>query len=158
MTVTRLEMEFKKINMIFNIEVDFKFLKQQVDIVQNLYSKTTIDIDGHKIQTTAGVRQGGPESPLLFNLYIDFVMRIFMTHAADQGWDFFKFKYRIPTTREERSTKRDPTTGTAQLDWSGYADDIVLYLLSLASLQTSLPLIDSVFKRFKLQSSQLEEN
>ena len=48
------------------------------DIVQNLYSKTTIDIDGHKIQTTAGIRQGGPESPLLFNLYIDFVMRIFM--------------------------------------------------------------------------------
>ena len=56
-----------------------------IDIVQNLYSKTTIDIDGHKIQTTAGVRQGGPESPLLFNLYIDFVMRIFLTHAADQG-------------------------------------------------------------------------
>ena len=77
-------------------------------------------------------------------------MRIFMTHAADQGWDFFKFKYRIPTTREECSTKRGPTTGTAQLDWSGYADDIVLYILSLASLQTSLPLIDSIFKRFKL--------
>ena len=40
-----------------------------IDIVQNLYSKTTIDIERRETQTTSGVRQGGPESPPLFNLY-----------------------------------------------------------------------------------------
>ena len=29
-------------------------------------------------ETTSGVRQGGPESPNLFNLYIDFVIRVFL--------------------------------------------------------------------------------
>jgi len=52
-------------------------------------------------------------------------MRIFILHATNAGLDFFKFKY----TREERAVKRGPVVGTAQLDWSGYADDIVLYLL-----------------------------
>jgi len=73
------------------------------------------------VPTTFGVRQGGPESPPLFNLYIDFAMRIFILHATNAGLDFFKFKY----TREERAVKRGPVVGTAQLDWSGYADDIV---------------------------------
>jgi len=77
-------------------------------------------------------------------------MRIFILYTTNAGPDFFKFKYRIPTTREERAVKRGPVVGTAQLDWSGYADDIVLYLLSLDSLQTSLALINAVFKRFKL--------
>ena len=123
-----------------------------IDILQNLYSKTTIDVEGKNVPTTAGVRQGGPESPPLFNLYIDFVMRIFMRHATNQRLDFFQFKYRIPNTREERATiKRGPTVGTSQLDWAGYADDIVLYLLSLTSLESSLSLIDSIFKRFKLK-------
>ena len=64
-------------------------------------------------------------------------MRI-LVRAVNEGLD--KFKYRIPTTRDERLIKLGPTIGTTQLDWSGYADDIVLYLLSLASLKVSLPL------------------
>ena len=107
---------------------------------------------GKNVQTTAGVRQGGPESPPLFDLYIDFVMRIFMTHANDASLAFFKFKFRIPTVRSDRSRMRSNcTTGNSQLDWAGYADDIVMYLTSLASLQSSLSLIDSIFKRFRLK-------
>jgi len=121
-----------------------------IDILQNLYSKTSIDIEGSNVPTTAGVRQGGPESPPLFNLYIDFVMRTFMTQANEYGFDFFKFKYRIPSTRTGRREKRGNDFGISTLDWAGYADDIVLYLMSLTSLQASLPLIDSIFKRFKL--------
>jgi len=86
---------------------------------------------GKNVPTTAGVRQGGPESPPLFDLYIDFVMRVFMTHANDASLQFFKFKYRIPSTRSERArAKRTPSTGTSQLDWAGYADDIVSSHLS----------------------------
>ena len=121
-----------------------------IDILKNLYSKTSIDIEGINVPTTAGVRQGGPESPPLFNLYIDFVMRTFLVAARQNKLDFFKFKYRIPSNRTGRTRKRGSESGVATLDWAGYADDIVLYLLSLTSLQLSLPLIDSVFKRFKL--------
>ena len=123
-----------------------------IDILQNLYSKTTINIESKTVPTTAGVRQGGPESPPLFDLYIDYVMRIFMKHADDASLEFFKFKYRIPSTRTDRvRAERVPTSGISQLDWAGYADDIVLYLLTLASLQSSLCLIDSIFKRFRLK-------
>jgi len=40
----------------------------------------------------------------------------------------------------------------AQLDGTGYADDdiIVLYFMTLASLQNSLPLINQIFGRYKL--------
>ena len=81
-----------------------------IDILQNLYGKTTINIEGKTVPTT--VQQGGPESPPLFDLYIDFVMRIFMTFANNASLHFFKFKYRIPSTRTERkplNSKRIPT-------------------------------------------------
>jgi len=54
-----------------------------------------------------------------------------MVHATNERLNFFKFKYGISTTCDERSIKRGPSTTITQLDWSGYADDIVLYLLSL---------------------------
>ncbi len=73
-----------------------------------------------------------------------------MTRATDESLQFFSFKYRIPSTRTERS-QHHRTSGTCQLDWAGYADDIVLYLISLASLQSSLTLINSVFNQFRLK-------
>ena len=121
-----------------------------IDILQNLYSKTTIEVEGINVETTSGVRQGGPESPPLFNLYVDWVMRIFMKHAMEEGLEFFKYKYRIPSTRAERAELRNAASSQAQLDWTGYADDTILYLMTLASLQNSLPLIDQIFKRYKL--------
>ena len=72
-----------------------------------------------------------PKSPPLFDLYIEFVMRIFMTYANNESLKVFKFKYQIPTAREEGATiKRGPTIGTSELEWTGYADDIVIYLVS----------------------------
>jgi len=65
-----------------------------------------------------------------------------MVHATNERLNFFKFKYGISTTCDERSIKRGPSTTITQLDWSGYVDDIVLYLLSLASLQALLPSIE----------------
>lgn len=56
----------------------------------------------------------------------------------------------IPSACAERVEIWCSITGILQLDWAGYADDIVLYLLSLTSLQASLPLINSIFKQFKL--------
>ena len=44
------------------------------DLLEALYSSTTTALNNvDKFNTELGVRQGGPESPLLFNLSIDFV-------------------------------------------------------------------------------------
>ena len=51
-------------------------------ILEQLYKQTTLTFqESNTFATTSGVRQGGPESPFLFNLYIDYVMRVFMTEA-----------------------------------------------------------------------------
>lgn len=52
-----------------------------IEILENLYKHTTNVLTqdpGHPYVTKSGVRQGGPESPPLFNLYIDWVMRQFI--------------------------------------------------------------------------------
>ena len=40
--------------------------------------------------------------------------------------------------------------GTSEISWSGYADDLVLYLLSLEGLQKSIQLLDEIFTCFGL--------
>jgi len=47
-------------------------------------------------ELTSGVRQGGPESPLLYNLYMDFVMRVYLQKCKQEGVNFIKLKYKIP--------------------------------------------------------------
>ena len=52
-----------------------------VDIMESLYNFTTTslaDTPDDKFDTTSGVRQGGPESPILYNLYMEYVMRVFV--------------------------------------------------------------------------------
>ena len=76
-------------------------------ILEKLYSNTTLTYEeaNEMFTTTSGVRQGGPESPPLFNLYIDFVMRVFMDKCKkDKEIRFFNFQYRFncrTVTRED---------------------------------------------------------
>ena len=48
-----------------------------IKLLETLYSYTTTSLaetPDDLFELTLGVRQGGPESPPLFNLYIDYVM------------------------------------------------------------------------------------
>ena len=66
-----------------------------VRIIEELYNKTsscmkdedesfqTSSGDDESFQTSSGVRQGGSESLCLFNLYLDYIMRIY-EHEARQ--------------------------------------------------------------------------
>ncbi|XP_066915553.1 uncharacterized protein [Clytia hemisphaerica] len=73
-----------------------------IDILQNLYCKTTITIESKSVPTTSGVRQDGLELPPLFDLYMDFFMCILINHANDASLKFFKFKYRIASACTDR--------------------------------------------------------
>ena len=137
-------------------------------ILEKLYSNTTLTYDeaNEIFLTTAGVRQGGPESPPLFNLYIDFVMRVFMEKCnKDKEIRFFTFQYRLncrAVTREERLASRNnnnqKTEGECVLPWCGYADDLILFLLDQVGLQKATCALDEVFQRFglKINASKTE--
>ena len=108
-------------------------------------------------KTTSGVRQGGPESPFFFNLYIDFVMRVFIEKCqSDTSINFFAHNNRVipnSVTRAERIKMRTNDTklwGSSLLSWCGYADDLVLFLLSRLGLQNASNLLNTVFSKFGL--------
>ena len=50
-------------------------------ILESIYEYTTTalaEVEDDVFELTSSVRQGGPESPMLFNLFMDYVMRVFL--------------------------------------------------------------------------------
>ena len=124
-----------------------------IDILQSLYNDTKCTLENLSFLTTSGVRQGGPESPPLFNLYVDFVMRIFMDTCSKQGVDFLDLLYDVPipaSTESSDGTKMSKKCSLT-LPWIGYADDIVLFLRSVPGLQKCLDILVTIFSRFALK-------
>ena len=77
-----------------------------VNILNFFYTGTSAAIKGSKVffQTFTGCRQGGLESPVLFNIYMDFVLRC-AEYEVLQKFPFtgLEYSYRIPShcsTRE----------------------------------------------------------
>ena len=103
--------------------------------MESLYSFTTTalaETPDHLFELFIGVRQGGPESPFLYNLYMDYVM-------------FLNLKYRIP---QEASQNNRINVGYTQIDWIDYADDLVLVLESTYDIEKAINLLNCAFKRF----------
>ena len=124
--------------------------KKLINLLAVLYSHTTTSLEeapDDVFETRSGVRQGGPESPMLFNLYVDFVMRILLKDCKVAGIKFLNLKYRIP---ESASNKGRESTGYQQVDWIGYADDLILTFESKNDLQRAIALLDETFRRFSL--------
>ena len=120
-------------------------------LLKSLYSCTTTALAENPddvFDIEIGVRQGGPEAPLLFNLFIDYVMRVFLHSCSLTGIRFLNLKHRIPA--EASQTKRE-TVGFHVFDWIGYADDLVLMFNNISDTQNALNLLDETFCRFKLE-------
>ena len=94
-----------------------------------------------------GVFQGGPESPVLYNLYMDYVMRIFMENAKEEKIMFISHNYRIP---KYASITGVELKGKDHVTWSGYADDLALYLDTNKDLDKASKLLDKVFDKYQL--------
>ena len=79
----------------------------------------------------SGVRQGGPESPLIFNLYIAFVMRLFIEKGKQLNIDFFDHSFRINSksfTRDVRSQlKQEKKNSLESHYWNGAAMQMTLF-------------------------------
>ena len=127
-----------------------------INILNILYEKTSLTYEENTFKTSSGVRQGGPESPPLFNLYIDFVMRLFIEKGKKGRIDFFENSYRINMksfTRDERAALREQgkkIAGKSFLEWCGYADDLVLFVNLREGLQKAAETLDNLFLKFGL--------
>jgi hypothetical protein len=121
-----------------------------VKIMEELYKKTESVMKGETeyFETTSGVRQGGSESPNLFNLFLDYIMRIYSNKAEELGLGV-SFKFRI---KDQARVRNDPIPycGVENYLWIGYADDLVLTAESQESLQRATNLLAELLKKFGL--------
>ena len=126
-----------------------------VNILKIFYTGTSAAIKGSKVffQTFTGCRQGGLESPVLFNIYMDFVLRC-AEHEVLQKFPNtgLEYSFRIPghcSTREQRSVYG--LSGTSRLRMLLYADDIAVLCNDVDELAEILRIYDKTFTRFGLK-------
>ena len=79
---------------------------------------------------------------------MDHVMRIFMEECKQNGVKFLKLSYKIP---QEASSTGRTSQGSFDMDWCGYADDLVLVFDDEGSLRKGLRLLDQTFRRYRLK-------
>ena len=122
-----------------------------IQLIEALYSYTTtalVEAPEDVFELTLGVRQGGPESPMLFNLYIDYIIRVFLDICKTKNIKFLELKFKIP---ERASDNERIVTGSNMQDWSGYADDLCFMLEDKKSLEILLELLNKTFYNFSLE-------
>ena len=115
-------------------------------ILKALYTGTiaAIKYTVDHFQVHTGCRQGGIESPVLFNIYMDFVLRC-AEHKVLEKFPStgLKYAYRIKsesTTREQRVHR---ISGHGRLCMLLYADDIVLFCEDVNELQSITKIYDA---------------
>ena len=127
-----------------------------IDIIENLYMDTKSymqneDPEYDSFPTKSGVRQGGQEGPPLYNLYSDYVMRVYEQRKINAGVVGLNISYHIPneaTNRAQRAVA--PTSGVCDDDDCGYADDLVVICWTINELQTCINLLSQTFTEFGL--------
>ena len=128
-----------------------------VSILKLFYTGTTAAIKGSKVffKTFTGCRQGGLESPVLFNIYMDFVLRCAEKEVLQKFPNTgLEYSFRIPghcSTREQRSVHA--LNGSQRLRMILYADDIAILCNDVDELADILNIYDKTFKRFGLKIS-----
>ena len=70
-----------------------------------------------KFDVKCGVRQGGPKSPLLYNLLMDYVMRVYLEECDKGNINLLKLKYNTP---DVASHSEIASVGFHTLDWIDY--------------------------------------
>ena len=137
---------FKTIRQRLGEEADSKL----IELLESLYSYTTTSLaetPDDIFEVILGVRQGGSESPMMYNLYMDYVVRIFLEKCELDKIKFLNLKYEIPSTA---TTGKRTKIGWHTFDWVGYPDDISLAFENISDMQRALNLLSTTFNRFHL--------
>ncbi len=128
-----------------------------VNILKTLYTGTSAAIKGSKIffKTLTGCRQGGVESPVIFNIFLDFVLRC-AEHEVLQKFPNtgLQYSFLIPShcsNRQQRTVCG--LSGFQRLRMILYADDIVLLCGDVDELSEIINIYNQTFLRFGLRIS-----
>ena len=131
---------------------------KMVDVFEQLYAKTTAKLKGSKkaVHIGIGLRQGAPESCMLFNYWLDTVIR-FALHEIEQKYPGagIKFEYNISnecTDRAQRS--KHPSRGDLLAKLILYADDILVVASSKEELEGMMRIICKHFNDFGLRVAE----
>lgn len=130
-----------------------------INLIKTIYTETTARITGLKrtFPINAGCRQGGIESPVLFNIYFDTVCRVLHFELKQMlGADYgIEFKYQIPNETTSRSQRSNhPSHGVSQLFRALYADDMFIIFKTKEALQKGMIIVENVFSRYGLTLSR----
>ena len=125
-------------------------------MIEALYSKTFSflagDSEENAFETTSGLLQGGVESPPLFNIFLDTILKLMIDELDDEGIGGVNFEYSVPSsasTREQRFVAgRGKKFGKSY--FTNYCDDIFMQAETLADLQKMTTKIENFFKKFNL--------
>ena len=125
------------------------------ELVRLLYERTysfmSGDTEKDAFQTTCGLLQGGVESPPLFSIFCDTVMRLFVDELEKLGVGGFRFKYFIPASASTRAQRvMNPLTGEQIIYYTAYCDDIQIYAESIEQLQKMTDVLEHFFTKFGL--------
>ena len=123
-----------------------------------MYMGTTASIKGMKsaFEVLVGCRQGGQESPVLFNYYFDFVLKVAaaeIDEAFPQGWGL-NFPFNIHNACSNRDQREEQKNrGTEIMKWILYADDVVLFAKNAKDAETILNILYRTCLRYGLNVS-----
>ena len=98
--------------------------------------------EGEYFETTSGIRQGGSESPNLYNLYMDYIMRVYEKEAQQQD---LGISLRFRMNDQVRSRGDNDYHGMGVYCWLGYADDLVIPSKTQENLQVAANLLSDIF-------------
>ena len=102
-----------------------------------------------KFDTKHGVRQGGTESSIFSNLYLDYVLRIFLEACKVNQIEFHTTPFRI--IDDARINKRDKNYSVTVVNaGTAYADDLVLCFPDNANFQNGISILQNTFTDFGL--------
>ena len=129
-----------------------------VEILKKMYEGTTACIRGMeaRFDVLIGCRQGGQESPCLFNYYFDYVLKVAASEIDKRfpnGWGV-EGKFSIPhwcTNRQQRMAGK--MRGVQVIRWILYADDAVLFCKTPEDAEKILNILNDTCKRFGLTIS-----
>ena len=131
-----------------------------IDIIENLYEDTRSYMQNDNPErdsfpTKSGVRQGGQEGPPLYNLYSDFVLRVYDERKDCAGVVGLCIPYHIPNEATSRAQRAEaPASGICDDDDCSYADDLGVICWTIEDLQTCIDLLSQTFTEFGLNINQ----
>ena len=126
--------------------------RQLVAIIEELHSETWCQVrsagdTSERFEVTTGVRQGCVLSPLLFNCFLDKILREAMANLNGG------LQIDYTTSEGLFLTYRDKTTASTSIQDALYADDLTLVAESRGELQDMVNAIDNACRRWGMTIS-----